>query len=113
MSNYKKGDIVSCQVSGIEDYGFFVNTKDGYTGLVHISEISDLFVKNVKDYVELNEDIFAKIIDIDEKKKNLKLSIKNINYKIDGNENIGDKNGFKSLKEMLPKWIEEAQKKNS
>ena len=37
----KKGDIIECIVSGIEEYGFFIKTKDDYSGLVHISEISE------------------------------------------------------------------------
>ena len=54
MYNYKKGDMVKGKVTGIEKYGIFVSINDGVTGLIHISEISDAFVKNVFDYVEMD-----------------------------------------------------------
>ena len=38
--NYKVGDIISGQVTGIEKYGIFVNIDPWYDGLIHISEIS-------------------------------------------------------------------------
>ena len=47
---YKIGDIVQGCVTGIEKYGVFVNLDEYYTGLIHISEVSDLYVRNVNDY---------------------------------------------------------------
>ena len=69
---YKKGDIVKCRISGFKDYGIFVSVDDEYNGLIHISEISELFVRNVEDYGEINEIVYAKIIEVDEKSKQLK-----------------------------------------
>lgn len=108
---YKKGDIVKCRISGFKDYGIFVSVDDEYNGLIHISEISELFVRNVEDYGEINEIVYAKIIEVDEKSKQLKLSIKNINYKIDG-EDVQDaeKNGFLPLKKQLNVWINDKVK---
>ena len=107
MSKYKVGDIVKGKVTGIEKYGIFILLEDGYNGLVHISEISDNFVRDIFDYVQLGEEINSKIIEVDDENKKLKLSIKNINYKIEDKKSLEDKNGFSSLREMLPKWIEE------
>lgn len=107
MEKLKINDIIKCEVSGIEDYGFFVKTKNGYSGLVHISEITELYVKNIYDYVSLGEIIKAKVIDIDEKNKKLKLSIKDIEYRIKSGIPKDSKEGFKTLEEMLPKWKEE------
>lgn len=101
----KIGEILKGKVTGIENYGFFISFPNGYTGLVHISEMSSHFVKNVNDYAELNEEVYAKIIDIDEENKKYKLSIKDINYRSDGSEK--EKDGFTVLKEKLPQWIEE------
>jgi len=81
---YKENDIVKCTITGFKDYGIFVSVDENYNGLIHISEISESFVKNVTDYGEIGDIIYAKVIEIDEKIKHLKLSIKNINYKIDG-----------------------------
>lgn len=111
---YKKGDVVKCRISGFKDYGIFVYVDENYSGLIHISEISQGFVRNVVDYGELNEIIYAKVIDVDEEAKQLKLTIKNINYKIDG-EDVQDasKNGFLPLKKQLNVWINDKIKEIS
>ena len=57
MNNFNIGDIVTGTVTGIENYGVFVSLGENSSGLIHISEISDFFVRNVNDYVELNETI--------------------------------------------------------
>lgn len=105
---YKIGDIVECVITGFKEYGIFVKIDNEYNGLIHISEISESFVRNVTDYGELGEKVYAKIIEINENSKQLKLSIKNLNYKIDGKEiNNKDKNGFLVLKNHLNVWINE------
>ena len=101
---YKKGDTVTGTVTGIEDYGIFLKLDNNYTGLVHISEISDSFVKNVNDYVKLGENISVKIIDINDDNKQLKLSIKAL---LNTNKLEESPNGFDSLKKELPVWINE------
>ena len=105
----KNGDIIKGIVSGIEDYGFFVKTNDGYSGLVHISEVSDNFVKNIYDYVSLGEEINAKVLEVDNKSKKMKLSIKGIEYRICHKLPEDGINGFDTLKEKLPGWISEVQ----
>ncbi len=80
MKKYKVGDVITCVVSGIEPYGIFVSVEKKYSGLIHISEISNEFVRNVNDYVKIGDTIYAKIIDIDTKTHQLKLSIKDIDY---------------------------------
>ena len=107
MPSIKIDDIVKCRVTGIENYGAFVMTEDGYSGLIHISEMSDKFVRNVCDYVQLDDEIFVKVIAIDEENKKLKLSIKNINYRLDGTGELDNLNGFGPLKAQLPNWIQE------
>lgn len=105
---YKIGDIVECIVTGFKEYGIFVNVANSYSGLIHISEISNSFVSNVKDYTEIGERIFAKVLEVDEKTKQLKLSIKTINYKKDGKEmKETSQYGFEPLKKQLNIWINE------
>ena len=101
-----KGDSVKGRVTGIEKYGIFLLMDDGYTGLIHISEISDKFVRNVGDYVQIDDIIYAKVIEIDAENKRYKLTIKNYDYR-EGKNNIVDVNGFNPLAEALPKWMEE------
>lgn len=104
----KKDEVIKCTVTGFKDYGIFVKINDEYNGLIHISEISEAFVRNVGDYVEVGEEIYAKVLEIDEENKHIKLTIKDMNYKVDGN-NIKeiDKNGFMPLKKNLNIWINE------
>lgn len=73
FSELKVGDVVEGIVTGVIDFGAFVNV-DGIEGLVHISEISWERVDNPRNYVKVGETIKAKIIGID--KDRLSLSIK-------------------------------------
>lgn len=112
MAKYKVNDIVECKITGIEDYGIFVAIDDKYSGLIHISQISNSFVKNISDYVSMDEVIKARIIDIDEKEKKMKLSIINVNYNDDELQFIeNNTDGFNSLKENLSKWMKETLNK--
>ncbi len=105
---YKKGDIVKCTISGFKEYGIFVKVDDNYDGLIHISEISESFVRNVTDYGEIGDTIFALVLEVDEDNNHLKLSIKNLNYKVDGKSmQERDNDGFLPLKNKLNGWITE------
>ncbi len=109
---YKVGNIIEAIVTGIENYGIFINTDDDYSGLIHISEISKNFVRNVNDYAKEGELIKAKIIAIDEKSRQLKLSIKDIDYRINKKNKgkiIETSTGFSTLKEKLPEWISDKE----
>ena len=112
MDDYIVGNIVKGEVTGIESYGIFIKINDEYKGLIHISEITNNFVKNVNDYVEVGEMIYAKIIFVDNENKNLRLSIKGLNYKVDNkNQKVKESiRGFSPLQENLSKWTEEALK---
>ena len=109
MNQYKKGEIVTGCVTGIEKYGIFVSLDEYYSGLIHISEISDFFVKNPADYVYVGETIRALIIDdSDLESYHLKLSIKNIDYKFSKKKRkkiVETASCFSSLQEALPTWI--------
>lgn len=115
MSKYRRGNIIKATVNGIEDYGIFVSCDDYYSGLIHISEVSDKYVKDINDYVKVGDVISVKILNVDEELGQLKLSIKNINYK-----NVREYKkkkikettlGFSTLAYHLPFWIEKNLKK--
>ena len=63
MTKYKKGRIIRGTVTGIEAYGAFVSCDEYYSGLIHISEISHNFVKNITDFVNVGDVIFVEILD--------------------------------------------------
>lgn len=113
MSSYKIGDIVSGKVTGIENYGIFLVFEDGSSGLIHISEISRSFVKNVGDYANIDEIIRTRIIGIEDD-NHYKLSIIDLDYR-ERKDNYcmieETINGFESLRNKLEDWIKE--KKNN
>ena len=110
MDDIKINDIIEVVVTGIQKYGVFVLVNDEYDGLIHISEISTGYVRNINDYVKIKDKIYAQVVDIDKENKKFKLSIKNIDYRNDGriiNNSDIVSNGFEPLKEHLDLWINE------
>ena len=109
MSNFKKGDIVKGEITGITKYGVFVSLEDDYTGLVHISEVSDKFVNDLKTMFSIGDVIKVKVLDIDESKNHVNLSIKKVNFKVkkSGNKLEEAGLGFDLLKENLEKWTKD------
>ena len=114
----KVGDIVDCKITGIQPYGAFVTCNNNITGLIHISEISDGYVKDVNRFVKINENVIVKVIDYDNESKHARLSLKAVNS---GNFRKVRNNrkdvkipkmeiGFKTINEILPMWIEERLK---
>lgn len=73
FSELKTGDVVKGVVTGVIDFGAFVNV-DGIEGLIHISEISWERVEDPRDYIKNGDEVEAKIIAID--KDRLSLSLK-------------------------------------
>jgi S1 RNA binding domain protein len=71
------GSIVEGTVVDVVKFGAFIKIRDGKTGLVHISQISDKFVREVSDHVTVGTHVVAKIISIDDKGR-IQLSLKNI-----------------------------------
>ena len=66
---YKIGDVIPVIVTGIQDYGIFVKVDDEYSGLIHVSEIDNKFIKDINKYVKENDMIYASIINVDEENK--------------------------------------------
>lgn len=110
---YNVGDIVSGVVTGVEDYGIFLSFGKGCSGLIHISEVSDYYVKNIHDYAKIDDVITAKILECDSN-QHFKLSIKSLHSH--PKNDIDCPNGFTRLSSMLTTWIhdsyDEITKKN-
>lgn len=116
MGKYYKNEIIEGVVTGIEKYGIFIGLDEYYTGLIHISEISDDFVRNVNSFVNIGETIKVKVLDCDDENCQVKLSIKNIDYRINkkSRSNIVETgSGFEILRKNLDKWIDEKSSLNS
>lgn len=71
------GSIVEGKVTGITNFGAFVELAEGKTGLVHISEVADAYVHDIKDYLKENDTVKVKIINMRDGK--IGLSIRQVN----------------------------------
>ena len=69
------GQIIEGRVTGITAFGAFVQLPEGKTGLVHISEVADEYVKDVKAHLKENQSVKVKVISVDSNGK-ISLSIK-------------------------------------
>jgi len=68
--------IVKGKVARLESYGAFVEIGAERPGLVHVSEISHDYVKNPSEVLKEGDEVEAKILDVDRRKKQIRLSIK-------------------------------------
>lgn len=68
------GNIVEGKVSGITNFGAFIQLPEGKTGLVHISEIAEEYVKDIKNHLKENQEVKVRVLSMDNGK--ISLSIK-------------------------------------
>ena len=70
--------ILTGTVRNITDFGAFVDIGVKHDGLVHISELSNSFVKRPTDVVSIGDIVKVKVIGIDEERQKVKLSMKDL-----------------------------------
>ena len=78
ISDLKEGMILKGTVRNIMDFGCFVDIGVHVDGLVHISELSNKYIKHPLDVVKINQIVTVKVISIDQVKKRIGLSIKQV-----------------------------------
>ena len=108
MTKYKEGDIVKAKITAIEKYGAFASIDEEYSGLIHISELTEKFVRDITEYVEIGDEINVKILLIPEEHNQLRLSAKDVNGDLHKSKRKKIKEtvfGFYLLKTALPGWI--------
>ncbi|EAD2625010.1 general stress protein 13 [Listeria monocytogenes] len=117
MSTFKVGDVVPGKIAGIQSYGAFVALDNSTQGLVHISEITHGFVKDIHDFLEVGQEVKVKILDIDEEKNKISLSIrateeapKEQPTKKKPVSSSESDEGFNTLRDKLEEWIKKADK---
>ncbi len=111
MFKIDNGEILAGVVTGIKPYGIFVSIEDEYSGLIHISEISNKYVSDTSKYAKVGDVILVRVVGIGNDGR-LNLSIKNLKYRVKkyknrlNNPRIPETpNAFNALKEQLPIWI--------
>ncbi|WP_054695112.1 S1 RNA-binding domain-containing protein [Syntrophomonas palmitatica] len=73
QSNIVPGDILEGTVQGITKFGAFVELPGGAVGLVHISEIADTYVRDVKDFIKEGDKVTVKVLNVAGKKVGLSI----------------------------------------
>lgn len=69
------GAILEGKVTGLTAFGAFVSLPDGKSGMVHISEVSKTFVKDIKEFLKVGQEVKVKVVGISEEGK-ISLSIR-------------------------------------
>ena len=118
---YEAGEKLTGKVTGIQPYGAFVSLDENTQGLVHISEITYGFVKDINEFLSIGEEVEVKVLEVNEEAEKISLSIralteKPVTHRRDDRpreslqERIKerDSEGFNSLKEKLQDWIEQS-----
>ncbi|MEB2300292.1 general stress protein 13 [Lysinibacillus xylanilyticus] len=119
---YELGDVLNGKVTGIQPYGAFVALDEDTQGLVHISEITYGFVKDVSEFLSVGQEVEVKILEIDEDAEKISLSIRALQERpatlrkkdapprksLQDRVDESDANGFNSLKDKLQDWIEQS-----
>ncbi len=78
MEQYAIDDVVEGEITEIKDFGAFMRITDDVEGLIHVSEISDKRIATPKDILAIGDKVKAKIIGINEEKKQVRLSIRKL-----------------------------------
>jgi small subunit ribosomal protein S1 len=90
ISTYRPGDVLEGAVTKVVAFGAFVEILPGVEGLVHISELADHHVENPSEVVEPGTDLNVKILEIDEERRRLSLSIKRVEGQNMPMQGLGD-----------------------
>ena len=121
MTNtYKVGDVITGKVTGIQPYGAFVSLDEHTQGLVHISEITYGYVKEVGDFLMVGQQVEVKVLEVDDEAGKISLSIRELQEKppvkkeekprksLQARIDENDEEGFNTLKEKLADWIKQS-----
>ena len=112
MMKIKEGSHVRGKITGIQSYGAFVQLSEECNGLIHISELSDGYVKDIRDFVNIGEYVEVKVLKFNPQTRQARLSLKGINrnnkYQRMKAADFETSNGFAPLAFQLPIWIRES-----
>jgi predicted RNA-binding protein with RPS1 domain len=119
MKEYQEGQLIIGTVTGVRPYAVFMKFDGDINGLLHISEISDSFIRDIEKYASIGDELKVKIIAVDPKNGFLRLSLKQVpnNEGFTTHKNVYRKKvetsseDFKPLKDHLDNWIKNTLKK--
>ncbi|MFD2046403.1 S1 domain-containing post-transcriptional regulator GSP13 [Ornithinibacillus salinisoli] len=116
---FETGQVLQGKVTGIQPYGAFVALDDDTQGLVHISEVTHGYVKDINEHLTVGDEVNVKILSVDEANNKVSLSIRateeppkkrpKAQPKKIVTQQPEDNSGFNTLKEKLEEWIEQSE----
>jgi len=77
-SEYGIGDVVTAKIVSTTSFGAFAQITDGVDGLIHISQLANYHVDNVRDVVNVGDEVKVKIVSIDEERKRISISMRDV-----------------------------------
>lgn len=105
------GSIVEGKIVKTTNFGAFVELEEGKTGLIHISEISHTYVKDVKDHLRENDIVKAKVVDIKPDGK-IDLSMKQLEEPPRGRVPL-KRGGDPSFDRMMKQFMRSSEEKHA
>ncbi|MBU6080139.1 MULTISPECIES: S1 domain-containing RNA-binding protein [Allobacillus] len=101
------GSKLSGKVTRITNFGAFVELPDGSTGLVHISEVADRYVKDINEHLSVGDEVTVKVLNV-EKNGKIGLSIKKANEK---NNRPQPRKRVESFESKMNKFLKDSEDK--
>ncbi len=110
---FKVGDIIIGKVNQVRPYALFLSFEGGVNGLLHISELSDDYIRDIERFGSVGDEMKVKVLSIDPENGFLRVSYKAIPDSEKYSTHSSDKRGlpqfdeadFTDLEEKLPEWI--------
>ncbi|SDC46862.1 type II secretion system protein M (GspM) [Pelagirhabdus alkalitolerans] len=113
---FQEGQVLKGKVTGVQPYGAFVALDDEVQGLVHISEVTHGFVKDINEFISVGDEVNVKILSIDEAKNKYSLSIRATEEAPKQEKQSKPKTsapqeeqGFNTLKDKLGEWLKQSE----
>ena len=111
---YKLNDLVIGEVINVKPYAVFLTFEDGSQGLLHISEISNSYIRDIEKYAAKGDKIKVKIVSIDENNGFMRVSLKQVPPEEAFSSHVNsarrvpvvDETAFAPLQEKLQDWID-------
>lgn len=116
---YEVGQLVIGTVINVKPYAVFMQFEDGVEGLLHISEISDAYIRDIDKYASKGDKIKVMIVSIDGSNGFLRVSLKKVPQEDAYSTHVNkgrqmvkaDESDFKPLADHLDEWIKETLQK--
>ncbi len=106
------GSVVEGKVTGITNFGAFIELDGGETGLVHISEVADTYVKDINNFLKLDQLVKVKVISVDDDGK-IGLSIKALSVNKESRNHNRPRQSKVSFEDQLAKFLKDSEERQS